>query len=181
MYSYEKRLCAIQMYQKSRSIGQTIRILGYPKRQTLYRWIKEQDQSPKVKSTYRGKNTPDHPRHPPVELKLEALHRCFELGEDVKSVSEEIGYSRASIYTWRRKYLRKGTIALMNPNDDPRGTLKPGRISSVEEIDELRTQIQDMQMEIDILKETINVLKKDPGVDQTPLRNREKAEHPSTP
>ena len=25
-------------------------------------------------------------------------------------VSEKIGYSRASIYTWRRKYLRKGTI-----------------------------------------------------------------------
>ena len=33
----------------------------------------------------------------------------------------------------------------------------------------------DMQMEIDILKETINVLKKDPGIDQTTLSNREKA------
>lgn len=33
----------------------------------------------------------------------------------------------------------------------------------------------DMQMEIDILKETINVLKKDPGIDQTALSNREKA------
>jgi transposase InsO family protein len=33
----------------------------------------------------------------------------------------------------------------------------------------------EMQLEIDILKETINVLKKDPGVDQTALRNREKA------
>ena len=30
-------------------------------------------------------------------------------------------------------------------------------------------------MEIDILKETINVLKKDPGIDQTALSNREKA------
>jgi hypothetical protein len=32
-----------------------------------------------------------------------------------------------------------------------------------------------MQMQIDILKESINVIKKDPGVDQTALRNREKA------
>ena len=32
-----------------------------------------------------------------------------------------------------------------------------------------------MQLEIDILKETINVLKKDTGVDQTALKNREKA------
>lgn len=30
-------------------------------------------------------------------------------------------------------------------------------------------------MEIDILKETINVLKKDPDIDQTALKNREKA------
>ncbi len=35
--------------------------------------------------------------------------------------------------------------------------------------------IKDMQMEIDILKETINVLKKDPGIDQKALKNREKA------
>ena len=27
-------------------------------------------------------------RHPPVALKLKVLHRCFELGEDVKSVAE---------------------------------------------------------------------------------------------
>lgn len=33
----------------------------------------------------------------------------------------------------------------------------------------------EMQMEIDILKETIHVLKKDPGIDQTILSNREKA------
>ena len=32
-----------------------------------------------------------------------------------------------------------------------------------------------MQLEIDILKETINVLKKDPDIDQSALSNREKA------
>lgn len=31
-----------------------------------------------------------------------------------------------------------------------------------------------MQLEIDLLKETINILKKDPGIDQTALRNSEK-------
>lgn len=36
-------------------------------------------------------------------------------------------------------------------------------------------QMQDMQLEIDILKETINVLKKDPDIDQSALSNREKA------
>lgn len=163
------------MYKDIHSVTETIRMLGYPGRQTLYKWIREQNQPKKEKSTYRGKNAAAHPRHPPVNLKLEALHRCFELGEDVKSVSDEIGYSRASIYTWRRKYLRKGMTALMNSEDDPRGKLVPGTASSSEEINELKSEVKDMRMQIDILKETINVLKKDPGVDQTTLKNREKA------
>lgn len=175
MFTYEKRVRALETYKETRSVTETIRVLGYPGRQTLYKWISEQDQPKKVKSACRGENTPAHPRHPPVTLKMEVLHRCFECGEDVKSVSDEIGYSRASIYTWRRKYLRKGMIALMNPADDPRGKLMPDAASSSEEINEMKAQVQDMQMQIDILKETINVLKKDPGVDQTALRNREKA------
>ena len=62
----------------------------------------------------------------------------------------------------------------MNPADDPRGILMPGTASSSEEINELKAQVRDMQMQLDILKETINVLKKDPGVDQTAFRSREK-------
>ena len=63
----------------------------------------------------------------------------------------------------------------MNPNDVPRGKLTPDVSSSFEKINELRSQIQNMQMEIDILKETIKVLKKDPGVSMTALKNSEKA------
>lgn len=51
----------------------------------------------------------------------------------------------------------------------------PSDIKSIEDINALKAQMIDMQMEIDILKETINVLKKDPGVDQAALTNREKA------
>ena len=53
--------------------------------------------------------------------------------------------------------------------------INPNDITSAEDINELKAQMLDMQMEIDILKETINVLKKDPGIDQTALTNREKA------
>lgn len=58
-------------------------------------------------------------------------------------------------------------------------TLVEGSVSSTDissdEINQLKSQIQDMQLEIDILKETINVLKKDPDIDQSALSNREKA------
>lgn len=46
---------------------------------------------------------------------------------------------------------------------------------SAPDLAQLQAQIRNMQMEIDILKETINVLKKDPGIDQASLKNREKA------
>ncbi|MEA4922662.1 MAG: hypothetical protein VB031_04760 [Eubacteriaceae bacterium] len=47
--------------------------------------------------------------------------------------------------------------------------------SETEDIEKLRKQMLDLQLEVDILKETINVLKKDPGADWTTLKNREKA------
>ena len=50
----------------------------------------------------------------------------------------------------------------MNPNDDRRGKMIPGKSASVKEVQKLKAQMQDMQMEIDILKETLNVLKKRP-------------------
>lgn len=177
MYSEEQYYRALEVYEETQSITKTIRLLGYPaRRQTLYNWINRKRLLPENRSTFRGYNTPEHPRHPPLEMKLNAIRRCFERGEDVQSVSKEIGYSTASIYAWRRKYILKGTAALMNsPKEHDRGNLPEGKPASSAEIDDLKAKLTDMQMEIDILKETINVLKKDPGVDQTALRNREKA------
>ena len=43
-----------------------------------------------------------------------------------------------------------------------------------EEVESFRKQIYELQLEVDILKETINVLKKDPRDDLNDLKNREK-------
>ena len=96
-------------------------------------------------------NPPDHPRNPPLEV-----YRCYELGENIKYVSEDIGYSRASIYQWRKRYLKEGTLGLMNHKNITPGTLVEGSVSSTDissdEINQLKAQMQDMQLEIDILK-----------------------------
>lgn len=64
----------------------------------------------------------------------------------------------------------EGTLGLMNRKNITPGTLVEGAVSSTDissdEINQLKAQMQDMQLEIDILKETINVLKKDPDIDQ---------------
>ena len=51
---------------------------------------------------YLALHSPEHPRNPPLDVKLDAIKRCFEHGESIKYVSEDIGYSRASIYQWRK-------------------------------------------------------------------------------
>ena len=113
-------------------------------------------------------NTATHPQHPSIEIKLEALKRCFENGEDVKAVSLEIGYSRASIYTWRRKFEKKGMLGILGrQNDIPRKKDFIDRGAHESEptqntMKSLLKQIQDLKLEVDILKETINILKKDP-------------------
>ncbi len=99
---------------------------------------------------------------------MNAVHRCFGLGESVKSVAEDIGYGRVSIYQWHKKYLEGGTLALMNDKNIRPGQLKGGTDtpSSGQETRQLQKQVDDLRMEIDILKETINVSKKDPGIDR---------------
>ena len=188
MHSQDQIERALLEYDHRKSIAATIRYLGYPSRNTLYEWIKKRDGKKCLSySRYMGRktlcinNTATHPQHPSIEIKLEALKRCFENGEDVKAVSLEIGYSRASIYTWRRKFEKKGMLGILGrQNDIPRKKDFIDRGPHESEptqntMKSLLKQIQDLKLEVDILKETINVLKKDPGVDLKTLRNREKA------
>ena len=101
----------LRIYHQTESVTETIRILGYPTRRNLYTWIAEENTPPKTRKEYPViNNPPDHPRNPPLEVKLDAIHRCYELGENIKYVSEDIGYSRASIYQWRKRYLKEGTL-----------------------------------------------------------------------
>lgn len=170
MYSYEKKSIALKVFHQTNSVSETTRILGYPTRRQLYSWIDDENlPSKERKPLPRIANSPEHPRNPPLDVKLDAIKRCFEHGESTKYVSEDIGYSRVSIYQWRKRYLKKGTLGLMNRKNIPSGELKEGcrqsdsTTESLPEVAELKAQMLEMQMEIDILKENINVLKKTPA------------------
>ena len=99
MYSKQQKEAALKLYKQSKSVSETVRILGYPTRKQLYNWVYEEKHPPKKrkKLTAVG-NPPYHPRNPSLDVKLNAIYRCFELGENIKYVSDDIGYSRASIY-----------------------------------------------------------------------------------
>lgn len=103
MYPQDKIDIALQVYYQCGSVTETIRVLGYPTRRTLYTWIENEGTPKPPRKELTHANTAGHPGNPPLEVKMDALHRCFELGESIKSVSGETGYTRASIYAWRKK------------------------------------------------------------------------------
>lgn len=187
MYTKEQEEMALKEFEKTGSVRATIQRLGYPSSSTLYRWYEHKKAGIEnrhgnadfcqIEGMQNGSRS-GHYKNPSAEFKYAAIHRCFDLGEDVEYISREIGYSRQSIYVWRRKYLKQGMVGLMSKAKRiPREELQQAECAHSEkaEIEALRSQIQDLQLEVDVLKETLNILKKDPGVDLTGLKNREKA------
>ena len=174
-FTEQEKEAALKLYDELGSVGQVINKLGYPSRQNMYTWIKNRDIE-KKRNKYDCSDEPDHRRHPSLDSKLEILHRCFEIGEDIKSLSEETGYSRNSIYHWRKLYLAGGAGALMSKkNHLPRGKLEVKSDSEMDnDTSELAARIKDLELENDILKQTIEILKKDQGIDILKLKNKEK-------
>lgn len=131
MYSQDKIDVALKVFYPCGSVTTTIRALGDPTRRALYTWIANEGSVKSERKPLELVNTPEHPRNPPVKVKMEAILPCFELGESIKSVSEAIGCTRASIYSWHKKYLQEGIPALINDKNIKPDTLTEGSPSSV--------------------------------------------------
>ena len=94
MYTEYRKEQALLLYNQLKSVTKVIRRLEYPTTQCLYNLISARDGSTKEKAhRKRFNNSPSHRLHPSYEIKMNAIYRCFELGENVQLVSEEIAYS----------------------------------------------------------------------------------------
>lgn len=130
----------------------------------LYHWIQKYPE-------YIGKPHVRHDKKASEEWKEQTVRRCLMDGESVRLVVEDIGYTQSIVYQWLRAYRKREVPFGMEKSKKN----APSDLQEVNNIEDLKERILDMQMEIDILKETIHVIKKDPGVDQISLKNREKA------
>lgn len=168
MYTKEQIEIALKEYERLGSVQAVINLLEYPSSSTLYRWY---ERKLAEKTNYHDSldkpyiiskkiiNAPKHPRIPDTSLKLDAIKRCFSLGEDVEYVSRDIGYSRASIYSCYRKYKKFGVAGLMSSKKQIKRenmdfNTKP---SKRQYISELQEQINQLQMEVDIQKEALGL------------------------
>jgi len=186
MYTKEQQEQALKEFELLGSVTAVIHKLGYPSRAALYQWYEHKKvdclNNHGTMKFNKGSITSEnsekkHKEIASAKLKMEVLRRCFEDGEDVEYVARDIGYCRNTIYQWRKDYLKKGVVGLMPLQKRiPREKL-PKKINkdiSNPTVTEMQEKIKGLQLDVDILKETINILKKDPGVDMTAIKNREK-------
>lgn len=155
-YTEEEKAIALAYYHQCKSAKKTVRDLGYPVRSCLNYWI-------------AAEGKPKHPRKKnsinkglsAFEERIEVVHRCVDLGEDVHLVAKEHNRDVSTVYTWCRIYKKEGHLALMKK---PKKKQSATVVNEIENIEELKTKMLELQLENDILRETINVLKKDPGI-----------------
>ena len=186
-YSKQEISEALKLYDLEENVTRVVRILGYPTKATLYLWLRQ--RNPKSSQVIPTLTTDGdrvisnfylNRKVVSPEIKIEAIKRCFKDGEDVRQVAEEMGVSRQSIHNWRRIVEKNGLVALMNrdkqkiidknltENDSNNNNVK------LKELEQVQNEVKSLKLEIDILKEALNLLKKDKGIDFLKLTNREK-------
>ena len=170
MFSLEERERAVELYFTTpMTTAQVVEHLGYPTRQCLERWLA-------MDSRYAG-----HMAKPIIPL--ETRRRAVELvlgGMQQKQAAKQLGVSVGAVHGWVRAYRKGGMAALQPKNRNSAQGNKPAdsrrRPSAADDDDAeaLRRRVEELELENALMREVVEVVKKDPGADLRRLSNREK-------
>ena len=174
-YTQAQKAVAIDYYAANRAtLTQTCRALGYPTRYVLRRWILE--IRPELLKKQRTSCAKDKHlvRYTQAEKQKVAEAMLLHGIPDYK-VAAQYGVSRAALYNWKQRLLRRNGVVPMNKKADP---IEQSRVKeSLEaEIADLQQQIHRLQMERDALEKAAELLKKAGAINLIHLENPEKAE-----
>ena len=165
-YSPAQRRIAVDYFSDhGRRDARTRRALGYPKSfDKLREWIEELE--PEKCGSRRAA------RSLAYEQKKDAVIDLETRRVSAREVADAYGVERCTIYNLKRELLGK----------ERRGRTNGGNRESDEvcdlrrEVDDLEEKTRRLELEKDILEGTVEILRKDQGVDPTSLTNKEKAE-----
>lgn len=162
----EKQLAIDWYFEKGLTTQETVDRLGYPTRQNLERWLKN---DPRYGENFR------HGFYP-LETKIEAVEHYLT---GVYTAAEIAGKfhigSPAVVLHWVHKVEQLGYNGLI-PKKRSASMPKAKSPNIPDDIDELKRRCEELEMDNAILQETIEILKKDPSVDPRGLSNRERTQ-----
>ena len=154
MYCREEIEKGLALYDQIRVLTRTAKLLGIGKR-TLKKWIllREHNALPEVRVKKKPKYTS---RRFSRELKQEMVRRCFIEGESIESVCKELGIRKCQLYNWYQKITNREVVEPM-PKKKPEREAQKGISASSQDdmLKQMQEQMMRMQLEIDILNETL--------------------------
>lgn len=170
MFSPEERQRVVELYFTTpMTTAQVVRHLGYPTRQCLERWLAKDPR-------YAG-----HMAKPiiPLETRTKAIELVLG-GMQQKQAAERLGVSVGAVHNWVKAYREGGMAALQPRNRNASQTNKPAPRRSRnagdgnDDVEALRRRVEELELENALMREVVEVVKKDPGADLRRLSNREK-------
>ncbi|NMM06122.1 IS3 family transposase, partial [Polaromonas sp.] len=167
-YSDEQKQVVVKHYlNHDRCITGAIKALGYPCRDTLAAWIDELHPEARIHVVGKAGGV----QHSP-ELKQAAVIELCTRQVSAQAVAQKLAVSRPTLYKWKNQLLGREVPASMKlHNDSPPD---PQRTDLERQVESLRRDIRQLQLEHDLLKKANELLKKGLGVDLPLLSNREK-------
>ena len=169
IYSAEQKNVAVDHYLDHDSCAAaTLRALGYPSRGTLAAWIEE--LHPEIGKRIVGRATGSIPKSPAV--KQAAVIELCTREESARLVAQKAGVSRPTLYNWKNQLLGRQAPASMKRQKKPAPDHERAKLE--QQVESLRRNIRQLQLEHDILKKANELIKKGMGITPQLLSNREK-------
>ena len=167
-YSAERKQIAVDHYlSHGCNFAGTTRALGYPCRAVLAAWGHELRPDIRKRLVSNAPNVPSSP----VLKQAAVIELCTRNG-GARVIAEKIGVSRPTLYNWQNKLLGREAPASMKRHKNLASA--PERAELEQQLESLRRDIRQLQLEHDILKKANELLKKGLGIDPRLLSNREK-------
>ena len=164
-FSQAQKERAVEHYlEHGQSIAATIKALGYPCRSLLSAWLQELHPQ---RTRVVGRSQELAP-----EAKQSAVIAFCTRLASAQAVADEVGVSRGSLYKWKNQLLGHDAPASMKHKQGAPASSDPADLE--QQLETLRQDIRRPQLEKDLLKKANELLKKELGIDQQPLTNREK-------
>ena len=154
--------------------------LGWPSQATLSRWIRK-DERYGVLRARPSQKTPQRASRLkyPYAVRAEAVRLAEEEHLTRREISDRLGLCGAPMVTkWVTIARERGLEALVPQEERKKieeGALRAASAGIPDDIEELKRQNERLRLENAVLEKTIEILKKDPGVDHRALTNRKKA------
>lgn len=168
-YSEEQKAAAIEHYiDHGQCFSVTLKALGYPGRGMLTDWVYE--RHPEFKRVSVGKVS-RRPR--PLATKQAAVYELCTREDSAQAVADRLDVDRVTLYNWKNQLLGRGAPASMKRSQEP--SVEVTKAELEREVESLRRQIRNLELERDLLKKANEIVKKDLGVGLQSLDNQEKA------